>query len=502
MRIAIYARQSVFKEDSLSIETQIINCKNEIEKKEPSATILIYQDKGYSGKNTERPELKKLIDEIEQDKIDKVVVYKLDRISRNIVDFYNLYEFMQKHNCYFYSIKDQFDTDSATGRLLMGILINFAQMERENIQQRVKDSYYMRAKEDGRWLGGRTPFAFNLAKNEKGISTLTPNKNIKIAIELYNKYATDSNTSLHNLCDFLSKEYKIIKTATAINNILSNPIYAIADEILYNYYKNLGCKFLNKKEDWNGTTACLILNKTDQTSNKTIFNPPEKWIIYLTNWKGTIDSRTFIIVQQRLAENKSYANSNTPKGKFKELSGLVKCSKCGRAVKVKGKYNSLSCVGRSELKGVCDISFRNIRIEAIQKLVAEEVQIYLNNFNKKQKEEIKKREEIRKEIKQTEKEIERLLEIAEKSETLAKATLNRIEQKQNKILELELKLQVGEYTSDKIESRVIKIIQPRTNFEEINYNNLTDEQKQALLKILINKIYLNENGTIKIEWKI
>ena len=185
MTIAIYARQSVFKEDSLSIETQIENCKNEIERKNKEAEIKVFEDRGYSGKNTARPQLKNLLEEIEENKFDKVIVYKLDRISRNVVDFYNLYDFMNKHDCNFISVKDEFDTSTAIGRLLIGILINFAEMERENIQVRVRDSYYTRAETDGRYLGGNTPFGFNLAKTKDKISTLKANKDKEIVEILF-----------------------------------------------------------------------------------------------------------------------------------------------------------------------------------------------------------------------------------------------------------------------------------------------------------------------------
>lgn len=502
MRIAVYARQSVYKEDSLSIETQIETCKEKIEREDKGADIVIFQDKGYSGKDTDRPELNKLLDEIELNQIDKVIVYKLDRISRNIVDFYNLYNTMQAHMCDFSSVKDQFDTNTPTGRLLMGILINFAQMERENIQMRVKDSYYKRAREDGRWLGGKEPFGFDRDKTPDNVSTLKPNKDIEIVKILYDKYATDENCSLHKLCEFLHKNYGIVKTATAINNILSNPLYCRADQILYRFYKTQGVIFLNDEKEWNGSHACLIINKTDQTKKKTVFNDKKDWNIYISNWKGVIDSRTFITVQERLEQNIAYSRDNTPKGRFKELSGLVKCAKCGRAVKIKGKYGSMSCIGRSELRGVCDVSFKGVRLEQIQKQVSAEIQIYLNNFTEKQKKEISDREAIKKEIQKIEKEIDKLLEIAEQSDTLAKATIKRIEQKQERVSELELKLSYSTNTSDKIEMRVIKVIQPKVNFEKIDYDNLTDEKKQALLKILINKILLNEDGTIKIDWKI
>lgn len=505
MAIAIYARQSVDKKDSLSIETQIQDCKNQVERDDKNANIIIFKDKGFSGKNTERPELQKLLDEIERENIEKVVVYKLDRISRNIVDFYNLYDFMQKHKCDFYSVKDAFDTSSAMGRLLMGILINFAQMERENIQQRVKDSYYMRAENDGRWLGGKTPFGFKLAKTKNKISTLKADENIELIKIIFQKYAYDSNSSLHKISEYLSLNHKIIKTATAINNILSNPLYVCADEKLYNYYKSLNVTFLNEKEEWNGKHACLILNKTDQTGNKTIINKSEDWKIYITNWEGIIDSRTFLMCQERLSQNVAYTKDNSTKGKFKELSGLIKCAKCERAVKVKGKYNSLQCVGRSELKGICDASFRGIRIEYLQKEVGKEIQKYLNNFVKNQEKWKAKKEEYQQQIEKIETEIRNLVLNLAQSPEVDRAITSVIEEKQRELAEVNHKMQLDVSPSDKIEYRVLKILQQinpeNINIKNVKYNELEEEEKQALLKILVEKILLFEDKSIKIIWK-
>lgn len=506
MAIAIYARQSVDKKDSLSIETQIQDCKNQIERDNKESNIVIFKDKGFSGKNTDRPELQKLLDEIERDNIEKVVVYKLDRISRNIVDFYNLYDFMQKHKCDFYSVKDAFDTSSAMGRLLMGILINFAQMERENIQQRIKDSYYMRAENDGRWLGGKTPYGFKLAKNKKGISTLKTDENIEIVKIIFEKYAYDSNSSLHKISQYLYENYKVIKTATAINCILSNPLYAKADEKLYNYYKSLNVEFLNEKEEWNGKRACLILNKTDQSGNKTIFNKSEDWKIYITNWDGIIDSRTFLMCQERLSQNVAYTKDNSVKGKFKELSGLVKCAKCERSVKVKGKYNSLQCTGRSELRGVCDASFRGIRIEYLQEKVGIEIQKYLNEFVKNQEKWKAKKEEYKKQIEKIETQINNLVLNLAESPTIEKAITKVIEDKQKELAEINYKMQLDVSPSDKIEYRVLKVLQQinpeNINIKDINYNKLGEEEKQALLKILVKKILLFEDKSIKIIWNV
>ncbi len=506
MTIAIYARQSVFKEDSLSIETQIENCKNEIERKNKGAEIKVFEDRGYSGKNTARPQLKNLLEEIEENKIDKVIVYKLDRISRNVVDFYNLYDFMNKHNCSFISVKDEFDTSSSIGRLLIGILINFAEMERENIQVRVRDSYYARAENDGRYLGGNTPFGFNLAKTKDKISTLKTNKDKEIVEILFKKYAYDSNCSLHKLTEWLGKEKGIIKPPTSINNILSNPIYVMADEKIYNYYKSLGVNFINNNYEWNGKKACCILNKTDQSGNKTIQNPKTEWKVYVTNWEGFIDSRTFLLVQERLSENEAFTRDLTPKGRFKELSGLVKCGKCGKGVKIKGKYGSLSCSGRSELRGLCDISFRGIRLEHIQEKVEIEIQAYLDNFTKNQEAWKKKLEEYKKQAEKLERDIDtlvnKLIEEPEISNTLTK----QIQQREEQLGEINYKIQADIAPSDKIEYRVLKVLQRKENktitAKDAIYKDLEIEEKQALLKILVEKILLFDDKSIKIIWKV
>ena len=150
MTIAIYARKSVEKQDSVSIDTQIEECRALVPE---GVNVQVYQDEGYSGKDTDRPGLQDLITDIGLKIIQKVIVYKLDRISRNTVDFYNLYDFMDKHDCDFVCLKDKFDTTTSEGKFFMGVLASFAEMERANVALRVKDSYDYRARTDGRYLG-------------------------------------------------------------------------------------------------------------------------------------------------------------------------------------------------------------------------------------------------------------------------------------------------------------------------------------------------------------
>ena len=134
---AIYARQSVDKKDSISIESQIEFCKYELK----GGNCKEYTDEGYSGKNTDRPKFQELVRDIKRGLIAKVVVYKLDRISRSILDFANMMELFQQYNVEFVSSTEKFDTSTPMGRAMLNICIVFAQLERETIQKRVTDAY-------------------------------------------------------------------------------------------------------------------------------------------------------------------------------------------------------------------------------------------------------------------------------------------------------------------------------------------------------------------------
>ena len=153
---AIYARQSVDKADSLSIQGQIDLCRQK-----SGEDSRVYQDKGYSGKNTNRPAFQRMMADVEKGLIRKIVVYRLDRFSRSIADFGRLWEILKKHSVEFVSINETFDTSTPMGRAMLNIIMVFAQLERETTAERVRDNYYQRAKL-GSWPSG--PGSFPMEK--------------------------------------------------------------------------------------------------------------------------------------------------------------------------------------------------------------------------------------------------------------------------------------------------------------------------------------------------
>ncbi|MFH1223798.1 MAG: recombinase family protein [Pseudomonadota bacterium] len=122
-----------------------------------------YDDGGYTGANTERPALQKLIADIKEGKINCVVVYKVDRLSRSLLDFVKLLELFEKYNVVFVSVTQAFNTNNSMGRLTLNILLSFAQFEREIISERVKDKMGA-ARKKGRFIGGMPILGYDIDK--------------------------------------------------------------------------------------------------------------------------------------------------------------------------------------------------------------------------------------------------------------------------------------------------------------------------------------------------
>jgi len=147
MTIAIYSRKSKFTGKGESIANQIELCKQEarqyLSKKsitEADAKILLYEDEGFSGKNTARPEFQRMMAAIRAKEIDCVICYKLDRISRNVGDFARTYEDFEKNKVDFLCVNEKYDTTTPAGRAMMGMVSVFAQLERETTAERIRDN--------------------------------------------------------------------------------------------------------------------------------------------------------------------------------------------------------------------------------------------------------------------------------------------------------------------------------------------------------------------------
>ncbi len=124
-----------------------------------------YDDPAYSGGNMERPGLKRLLTDIERGLIDIVVVYKIDRLTRSLADFSKMVEVFERYNVSFVSVTQQFNTTTSMGRLMLNVLLSFAQFEREVTGERIRDKIAA-SKRKGIWMGGVPPLGYDVAKRK------------------------------------------------------------------------------------------------------------------------------------------------------------------------------------------------------------------------------------------------------------------------------------------------------------------------------------------------
>jgi site-specific DNA recombinase len=171
VRCAIYTRVSTehgLDQEFNSLDAQYDAASAYIKSQTHAGWTLIrprYDDGGYSGGSTDRPNLQRLLDDIRSRKIDVIVVYKVDRLTRSLADFAKLVELFDAHGMSFVSVTQQFNTTTSMGRLTLNVLLSFAQFEREVTSERIRDKIAA-SKRKGLWVGGPLPLGYHM-KNDK-----------------------------------------------------------------------------------------------------------------------------------------------------------------------------------------------------------------------------------------------------------------------------------------------------------------------------------------------
>jgi DNA invertase Pin-like site-specific DNA recombinase len=370
----------VERENSISCETQLEYCRSSIRPGERDEAILSFVDNGCSGGDLHRDAFQNMMRQVRQGSIQKVIVYKLDRISRSLSDFVNILQEFKKYRVEFVSSQEAFDTSSPYGEMLVKLLMVFAEFERASIISRVTQAYAHRS-ELGFYMGGRRPYGFALTPtvihNVKTKKLDPVPAEIEQVRYLFEVYARET-ISLRRLQTRLLAEGKqpidgSAWTTAKLSTILKNPIYVKANAEIYAYYDRRGVNMITDVSMFTGDFGAQLYGRSKHDPNRSDWSDMK--LVLLTH-SGIVDADIWLACQRKLEKNRQITNSYSNATSW--LAGKLICEKCGRTMTtVKGKPNKngavrryFNCTGRSHQK-VCTGPHVTIYAEDLETLVSD-----------------------------------------------------------------------------------------------------------------------------------
>lgn len=326
-RIAIYCRVSTDEQakEGVSLDEQQVRLHAYCRAMGWTAAVEEFVDDGYSAKNMDRPALKRLLEEIRRGVISKLMVTKLDRLSRRLLDLLTLIELFQQHGVSFVSTSESFDTETPAGRLTLQVLGAVAEFERERIRERVFDNMLYAAR-SGRWLT-QHPYGYRL--EDKALVVYEPEANIvrrvfrMFAVDGLGYLAIARRLNEERIPSRHNKQWSI----RGVKRMLTNPAYI-------------------------GT---LVWNRVDSSNKQRQVKLEDDWVVIPDSHPAIIDHATWNQVQQRI--EKTAPVPPRAKGSPHLLGGLLKCGRCGSAMTIgwsgwPTRYRVYRCSAYSN-KGTC-----------------------------------------------------------------------------------------------------------------------------------------------------
>ena len=477
IRVAIYVRVSTQEQakEGYSIGEQIDRLKKYADVHD-YVVVKIYTDAGYSGGNMERPALQEMIADIKAGKIDKVCVYKLDRLSRSQKDTMTLLEDIFLDNkCDFESMTEKFDTSTSFGRAMIGILSIFAQLERENIKERMSMGMTARIKE-GKWRGGaQVPFGYDY---EPQLEKLVVNEyEAMIVKNLFEKFS--EGTALYTIAQEMQEKGQTLHNGKIDRRNLR---YMLQNKTYCGYQRNNG-----------------------------------EWIESLHD--AIIDEPTYDKVQVILEENRRRFDEAGYKTGIKAMStnlgGLIYCARCG------GKYSksksgttqygysyNYACYSRhKKVKTMIkdpNCKNKNYKIDVLDDIIFGEIKKlaidpdYLHSIKQKnsQSEAAQQIHAIETQIKSINGQLSRFMDLY----GIGKYSIEELDEKTSPLQDQRSKLQnelkrLKDDTNKLTEPEVIKLVE---SFDEvIEHGDL--HERRAIIEALIEKIVI-DGDDITIHW--
>jgi site-specific DNA recombinase len=229
LRCAVYTRKST--EEGLEMEFNSLDAQREaceayVASQRAEGWLLApdrYDDGGFSGGTLERPALRRLLADIETGRVDVVVVYKIDRLSRSLMDFSRLVEVFDRHNVTFVSVTQSFNTTTSMGRLTLNVLLSFAQFEREVIGERIRDKFAA-SRRKGMWMGGWAPLGYEV-RNRKLVVNDEDANLVRSIFQRFLKTGSATILARQLIQEGVRNKYGKLIDKGILYKLLNNPVY-------------------------------------------------------------------------------------------------------------------------------------------------------------------------------------------------------------------------------------------------------------------------------------
>ena len=501
-KVAIYCRVSTTEqaEEGYSIDEQNIKIREYCER-EGHEIYNLYEDRGISGKNiTNRPGIKQLLQDATENKFDLVIVWKLNRISRKLLDILNIVELLNKHNIAFRSLTENFETETPSGKLQLNIMGAIGEFERETIAENVKMGLLARAKE-GRWNGG-VVLGYDLVElnnegkkrkntvlkiNEKEANT------VRRIFELYSQgHGYKAVVNRVNKEGHKTKRNREFAVST-VKEILQNPVY-------------IGKIRYNVRQDWSKK------RRNNINANPILSDGIHEPIIDVETW-----NKVQVILKERSKKHNKVYDCEFP------LTGILKCPVCGAGMTINRstakrkdgtrRINEYYSCGNWKNKGTAVCNSNSIRVEVADEYVLNKIMEVINdetilrkvvdNINKNKSTKLKPTLE---QLEQINKEIEKLTDKKSKNiELFEDGILDKIELsirvksinddiEKLKYREQELKQDLQLAEGDPIPFDIVNEVMKR--FKEVFFEMSTSQQRKQLIHLLVSKITINKEREI------
>ena len=504
---AIYVRRSVsdsFKgNNSLSINAQKEECIRFV----GDEPYRIYCDDGKSGKDVaHRPAFIQMMQDARDGLISRIVVKKYDRFSRNMREYLNITDELDRYGVSVYSLSEPFNTSTKEGRMMRNNLLNFAEFERETIAARVADAYNTKARETGFYQGGKMYYGYDSERrtvNGKTGSVLVPSEqaeSVRIAFSMYQQ----PECSLKDIIEFF-KENEVVtrrtgayKSRGSINQshvslILESPLYVRADKDVYAYFQSRGFEIVDDVESYDGVHGVFAHKDNDG-----------KTYVKVGYHEGLVDSKTWLAVQDKKAHNRKFPNNG--KAKRSWLVGMLKCPHCGYSIQLNIQHNKertktwryLIDFGFSTAQG-CRKRTLKTKLDDVEEAV------YIAMCDKIKSLEVARHEEdtpdaetesLKAEILKYDDDIHKLMDkLPDADEVLFAYIQKRIKEFHKAKSKLESKLQMKSRKHRAIDTKPLK--EPLKNWD-----SLTIDAKHEIAVMMIDAVYVSDEDGIHIQFCI